>query len=568
VRLPWVIGLALLLVTPGWAGVVVNEVLYDPPGTSDTGLERIELYNNGTAAVNLAGWELYPARTPYYRFGTFTLPPGTWVVIHLRESGTDTPTDLYEGTAPTQNMGNTTGSVALFDSSYHGASTLMDFMEYGAGGQTWESAAVQDSIWIAGDFVPDAPEGSSIGLFPNGVDNNRSTDWREFRFPTLGKRNLFAPVLTNAKVEPDSLAANGGSTALLSVRAEDGGSGLGITEADLSPIGGSLHQRLYDDGTHGDVTPGDSVYSFSASAGGVGLGRKALYLSASDSSGTAWSRDSVSLTVVGSAGSGVVINELMYSPIPSSPEWVEVYNRGQAEVDLAGWFIQKGDTAGRKMLCGRSVVLVPGSYAVLSSDSLNPRGNYPTLLPVGGMIALKNEGDVVTLTDSRGAVMDQVGYRPGWGGKAGISLERVSPEIPAQDSTNWGSCVDPSGSTPGARNSLFVTPKAGGGQISASPNPFSPDGDGWDDRTVVTVEIPAKSALARIYIYDVMGRLVRRLLDQETIGSTRSVVWDGKNDRGEVLEMGMYVLYLEAIDALNGMLARAKGTVVLAKKLK
>jgi hypothetical protein len=427
---------------------------------------------------------------------------------------------------------------------------------------------VQDSLWTAGDFVPDAPEGSSIGLFPNGVDNNRSPDWREFRFPTLGKKNLFAPVLTNAKVEPDSLAANGGSTALLSVRAEDGGSGLGITEADLSPIGGSLHQRLYDDGTHGDVTPGDSVYSFSASAGGVGLGRKALYLSASDSSGTAWGRDSVSLTVVGSAGSGVVINELMYSPIPSSPEWVEVYNRGQAEVDLAGWFIQKGDSSGRRMLSSRSVVLSPGGYVVLSSDSLNPKGNYPTLMPIGGMISLKNEGDVVTLTDSRSAVMDQVSYRPAWGGKTGVSLERVSPEIPSQDSTNWGSCVDPAGSTPGAKNSLHVTPRAGGGQISASPNPFSPDGDGYDDRTVVTVEIPAKSALARIYIYDVTGRLVRRLLDQETIGSTRSVVWDGKSNQGEVLEMGMYVLYLEAIDALNGMLVRAKGTVVLAKKLK
>lgn len=562
--------LLLLLLFPAgsWAGVVVNEVLYDPPGSGDTGLERIELHNNGSTAVNLAGWELYPARTPYYRFGTFALQPGTWVVIHLRESGTDTPTDLYEGTAPTQNMGNTAGSVALFDSSYHGASTLMDFVEYGAGGQTWESAAVQDSLWTAGDFVPDAPEGSSIGLFPNGVDTHRSTDWREFRFPTLGKKNLFAPVLTNARVEPDSLAANGGSAALLSVRVGDGGSGLGIPEADLSLIGGSLHQRLYDDGSHGDLTPGDSVYSYSASAGGVGLGRKTLYLSATDSSSTAWSRDSVSVTVVGGAGSGVVINELMYSPNSGSPEWVEIYNRGQAGVDLAGWFIQKGDTAGRKMLASRSIVLGPGEYVVLSSDSLNPKGNYPTLMPIGGMISLKNEGDAVTVTDSRGAVMDQVSYRPAWGGRTGISLERVSPEIPSQDSTNWGSCVDPAGSTPGAKNSLYVTPKAGGGQISASPNPFSPDGDGYDDRTVVTVEIPAKSALARIYVYDVMGRLVRRLLDQETIGSTRRVVWDGKSDRGEVLEMGMYVLYLEAIDALNGMLVRSKGTVVLAKKMR
>jgi len=130
-------GIVLLLLflfySGGWAGVVVSEVLYDPPG-DDSGLKRIELYNNGSAAVNLAGWELYPARTPYYRLGTFTLPSGTWVVIHLRESGTDTPPALYEGTAPTQNMRNTTGSVALFDSSYHGASTLMDFVEYGTGG--------------------------------------------------------------------------------------------------------------------------------------------------------------------------------------------------------------------------------------------------------------------------------------------------------------------------------------------------------------------------------------------------------------------------------------------------
>jgi len=125
--------LLLLFSSGGWAGVVVNEVLYDPPG-DDSGLERIKLYNNGSAAMNLAGWDLYPGRTPYCRFGTFTLQPGTWVIIHLGESGTDTPTDLYEGTAPTQNKGDTTGSVALFDSSYHSAETLVDFMEYGAGG--------------------------------------------------------------------------------------------------------------------------------------------------------------------------------------------------------------------------------------------------------------------------------------------------------------------------------------------------------------------------------------------------------------------------------------------------
>jgi len=128
----------------------------------------------------------------------------------------------------------------------------------------------------------------------------------------------------------------------------------------------------------------------------------------------------------------MVINELMYSPNSGSPEWVEIYNRGKADVDLAGWFIQKGDTAGRRTLTSHSVVLGPGDYTVLSSDSLNSRGNHPTLMPIGGMISLKNEGDVVTITDSRGAVMDQVNYRPSWGGKTGISLERVSLHLPGR----------------------------------------------------------------------------------------------------------------------------------------
>ena len=36
--------------------------------------------------------------------------------------------------------------------------------------------------------------------------------------------------------------------------------------ADLSGIGGSATQAFYDDGTNGDVTPGDNVFSFSTTA--------------------------------------------------------------------------------------------------------------------------------------------------------------------------------------------------------------------------------------------------------------------------------------------------------------
>ncbi len=53
-------------------------------------------------------------------------------------------------------------------------------------------------------------------------------------------------------------------------------SGVAVT-ADLSSIGGSATQQLFDDGSNGDVTASDGTYSFNATiAGGTALGAKTL----------------------------------------------------------------------------------------------------------------------------------------------------------------------------------------------------------------------------------------------------------------------------------------------------
>jgi hypothetical protein len=52
---------------------------------------------------------------------------------------------------------------------------------------------------------------------------------------------------------------------------------------DLSAIGGSGTQQFYDDGTHGDVTTGDNIFSFQASIlPGTSIGLKQIPISASD----------------------------------------------------------------------------------------------------------------------------------------------------------------------------------------------------------------------------------------------------------------------------------------------
>jgi hypothetical protein len=58
--------------------------------------------------------------------------------------------------------------------------------------------------------------------------------------------------------------------------------GLAVT-CDLSAIGGSATQAFYDDGTHGDVTPNDKIFSFMATVGAdTPDGEKSLACTISD----------------------------------------------------------------------------------------------------------------------------------------------------------------------------------------------------------------------------------------------------------------------------------------------
>jgi len=190
-----------ILCEVSYGGVVINEVYYDPPGT-DTGQEWIELYNSGIEAVELTGYDLDPSDAPYYTFPEFTLSAGDYVVVHINATGTDTSTDLYDGGST--NMSNTQGVIALFSSTTHSADTIVDYVEYGAGGQANESKAVSAGIWTEGDYVPDVDEGHSLEYKGSG-DN--SSAWFDQAVPTPGVDNSLPVELSSftARFTPDGV---------------------------------------------------------------------------------------------------------------------------------------------------------------------------------------------------------------------------------------------------------------------------------------------------------------------------------------------------------------------------
>lgn len=187
--------LFLVSLVPAWAGAdgtVINEVLFDPLG-ADTGLERIELYNGSATAENLSGWELYPDGIGYFVFPNhFSLGAKSVLTIHLREAGNDTESDLYLASSTIKtNMGNTSGSVALFSAEPRGKDTIKSFVQWGKGGETWESAASDAGLWSRGTFVTgiNITEGSSVALKEDGVTGGGSGAWEVVLRPTIGQPN-------------------------------------------------------------------------------------------------------------------------------------------------------------------------------------------------------------------------------------------------------------------------------------------------------------------------------------------------------------------------------------------
>ena len=84
---------------------------------------------------------------------------------------------------------------------------------------------------------------------------------------------------------------------------------------------------------------------------------------------------------------------------------------------------------------------------------------------------------------------------------------------------------------------------------------------------VIRYTLERGAASIRVRIYDQTGRLVRTLRRADLAGRTGAINWDGRDDAGDELRLGVYVIVLDAVDAESGHTASYKEPVVLARPL-
>ena len=149
--------------------IVLNELMYDPISGNDDD-QYIELYNQGTNTVNLAGWQLSAAVT--FTFPSVTIAPGGFLVVGRN------PLNLF-AKYPNLNPGNTVGDFSG-KLSHNGELLVLsrpqtlntntpiqvaeDQVTYGAGGRWGE--------WSAGG-------GSSLELKDTRANHRLAANWAD-----------------------------------------------------------------------------------------------------------------------------------------------------------------------------------------------------------------------------------------------------------------------------------------------------------------------------------------------------------------------------------------------------
>ena len=272
----------------------------------------------------------------------------------------------------------------------------------------------------------------------------------------------------------------------------------------------------------------------------------------------------------------IIINEIMFEPDVDNSEFVEFYNPSEDSINIGGWYLND-ETNNKFRLSNSNLTLPPKSFFILAADSLflskyNLSVNeYVNVLGISSL-SLSNTGELLLLKDVKGRVIDSVLYSPKWHNRnftntKNRSLERINPLLNSNDPLNWSSCVNEIGATPNRPNSILTINSNSTSGISVSPNPFSPDNDGFEDHCIINYNLTQTVAQVRIKIFDSKGRLVRTLLNNQASGSTGSVIFDGRDDEGRTLRIGIYIIFLEALNDNSGVVESNRTVVVIARKL-
>ncbi len=310
-----------------------------------------------------------------------------------------------------------------------------------------------------------------------------------------------------------------------------------------------------------------------------GINYKLIIDSLTDCSVNSFSRQSLTILIPEKIEPGdLLINEILFDPYPGGDDFLEIYNASSKALQLTDLRITNTITS-HSVDIQRPFLMLPGTYAVICENARDLQSRYTVIRPewvIENRLPSLNidRGNITLFTAESGSaqIIDVFDYRKDMHHRLlketkGVSLERINLHASGQNSSNWHSAARASGyATPTSVNSQYSSQNTGSLHWDVSPKILSPDGDGFDDYTLISYKQLDPGSYAHIKIYDAAGRLVRYLTNNESLATEGFIQWDGTTDRGTKAPIGIYSIFIQVFN-LSGKVNEIKETCVVAARL-
>ena len=542
--------------------IVINEIMADPnPVVGLPEWEYVELYNTTEFGIDLKDWHIEIGSTDN-TFENYVLAPHGYVILchrdavpELREYGDCIGFGTFS-------VGNTSSAMYL----YNKESVLISMVNFS---NTWyHDPDKANGGWSVEQIDPLNPCAAASN-WTASVDASGGTPGR---LNSVNGENNVAP-----QVERVSMFSN----FIIQLWFDQQ-----MDAASLMDLQHFLVEELDEHPDQIETNPIDPNYVGLVFDHGfeVGVVYTLVINGLTNCVGTAIEADtSVSFGIPNEIAEGdILINEILFDPIAPGVDYVELYNNTDKTFDLSTLmlgviresFPNPADTTLKEIVTD-SRLFLPGTYVLLSTNSEIVGQQYEcstdNFVQMASFPSYANAGGTAILMGKDGTMVDAMYFSekmhyPLLKVTKGVSLERVSFDQPSMDANNWHSAAEHVHfGTPGYENSMMQTPEPSEGAISISPDVFSPDGDGYDDACCINYHFDEASYTMNVYIFNVAGQQIRHLAKGELVGQEGSLLWNGLDDNGSRVPIGVYVVVTEVFN-FDGKVKKFKNAAVVGTR--
>ncbi|MBE0647042.1 MAG: lamin tail domain-containing protein [Bacteroidales bacterium] len=527
--------------------ILIHEVMMDPePEVGLPPAEYIELYNRTGFTVDLSDWVL-DAGTTRKTFPAVSIPAFGFLVLCRDSSlaGFGPAVSLFTSASTLANDGAT---LILRNSSLQIIHTVTYTPEWIA--EQWK----KDGGWSLEMIDPDNPcgcgENWSASRDPRGGTPGEANSVYQFN-PDITPPGLLRSYLEKETTWVVMFSESLDTTTLGDPSGwvvEPGGI-QALSLCGLSPSYNSIRLTFPEPFIAGSIFKLTGSASFTDCAGNV----------------VATPLETEAAIPQETERSDVIINEVLSDPYPGSSRFIELFNRSNKVLDLRELALLVSDTGasasteGAKLLTGEPYLMFPLDFVALCSNAGSVIKHYQTpnpsqFLEMASFPSMKNgSGAIRLIRSSDEELIDGMEYHSGMHyplllSTEGVSLERISPERPSNDPSNWHSAGENTGyATPAYENSQWLDPAVTDDVIAISPPVFSPDNDGHGDVVSIHLTLAEGGFQASILIFDKNGRMIKRVISGVLLGQHNEFSWDGIRDDGQKASMGIYIVYIELL---------------------